>query len=132
MALEIRAFIAANDSRLKSKEIMLLTSLCLLLNIDGLVEELGLWPGLAGSIELTARVTAALDGIEPARQLGDAIGNGDNTLADDFLFTLFALALLLGGLFGALDQSLGPTTRATAAKAQRLSPTSGSNAATDG
>ena len=44
MALEIRAFIAANDSRLKSKEIMLLTSLCLLLNIDGLVEELGLWP----------------------------------------------------------------------------------------
>jgi hypothetical protein len=39
MALEIRAFIAANDSRLKSKEIiMLLTPLCLLLNIDGLVE----------------------------------------------------------------------------------------------
>ena len=47
MALEIRAFIAANDLRLKSKEIMLLTSLCLLPNIDGLVEELGLWPVLA-------------------------------------------------------------------------------------
>jgi hypothetical protein len=47
MAPEIRAFIAANDSQLNSKEIMVLTSLCLLLNIDGLVEELGLWPVLA-------------------------------------------------------------------------------------
>jgi len=49
MAPEIRAFIAANDSQLNSKEIMVLTSLCLLLNIDGLVEETRLMAGFGTS-----------------------------------------------------------------------------------
>jgi hypothetical protein len=64
MAPEIRAFIAANDSQLNSKEIMVLTSLCLLLNIDGLVEELGLRPVLAQTRSAAMSALAPLMGVD--------------------------------------------------------------------